>query len=662
MKMIQSVYEFLISSFVKKFLPKFHVSKEMKRSTRRVTFEPLECRHMLSASTLTEAPVLAYRTDTEAYVAQEIPTSDALVPEEFIPELRRQLLEETTNQTSPYDSDGTAFHLSVENESIYGLTPAPISDGERSFIDAALAMEPDATSESSRQSEDAQGERSSVTTIQEAFAELATNVNFWGEAQSYSGGSGGAGGSGGSGGSGSSGGFVSAYLSGGYSLIGERIYCEGENLYIPYSYLPDGAIITATVTGIVAEEGSVLTASSSSGQLAVKTSDDGLKDADKTISISLSLSGTVNAQFAPGEASSFTATIAERPEFISFEDRSSEDQPSDEQEIVVYNSDSYRTYVRQDAIAGDALQVRGGAFEAKGGRSGESEETSTLRYCLVYSSPYFEIDSISGEITLKKSAEEIVAELGQYTTGLGVRVYESRMIDGQSGGVGSVWSDDASINVTISHWTVERNGNATAQAIASDGCSVDMLAKDCGLTVSEFKNWLTISTAEKDYVELFDGSHVAPENLTSSDVLSLSGQFAVPNVMYMAWFGEVGGIGKAYMNWSSNVQELKSLGFKVEVFNNDDFSMDDSDAYNARQSFLSNLRSFSLNKRLHGLYMMGHGGEEELDLNNPTISVPATIGSLGSNSISLGPQWSVPYVDSCSVQNPIALLMLRLVP
>ncbi len=55
-------YEFLISSFVKKFLPKFHVSKEMKRSTRRVTFEPLECRHMLSASTLTEAPVLAYQT------------------------------------------------------------------------------------------------------------------------------------------------------------------------------------------------------------------------------------------------------------------------------------------------------------------------------------------------------------------------------------------------------------------------------------------------------------------------------------------------------------------------------------------------------------------------------------------------------------------------
>ena len=133
----------------------------------------------------------------------------------------------------------------------------------------------------------------------------------------------------------------------------------------------------------------------------------------------------------------------------------------------------------------------GGAFEAKGGRSGEpgengsgeSEETSTLRYCLVYSSPFFEIDSISGVITLKKSAEEIVAELGQYTTGLGVRIYESRMIDGQSGGVGSVWSDDASINVIISHWTVERKGNATAQAIASDGCSVDMRAKDCGLSI-----------------------------------------------------------------------------------------------------------------------------------------------------------------------------------
>lgn len=111
----------------------------------------------------------------------------------------------------------------------------------------------------------------------------------------------------------------------------------------------------------------------------------------------------------------------------------------------------------------------GGAFEAKGGRAwesgengtGESEETSTLRYCLVHSSTYFEIDSISGVITLKKSAEEIVAELGQYTTGLGVRVYESRMIDGQSGGVGSVWSDDASINVTINHW--QSNGKGIRQ-------------------------------------------------------------------------------------------------------------------------------------------------------------------------------------------------------
>lgn len=46
--------------------------------------------------------------------------------------------------------------------------------------------------------------------------------------------------------------------------------------------------------------------------------------------------------------------------------------------------------------------------------------------------------------------------------------------------------------------------------------------------------------------------------------------------------------------------------------------MNDSDTHNARQSFLSNLRNYFQNKSLHGLYMMGHGGEEKLNSENPT--------------------------------------------
>ena len=165
-----------------------------------------------------------------------------------------------------------------------------------------------------------------------------------------------------------------------------------------------------------------------------------------------------------------------------------------------------------------------------------------------------------------------------------------------------------------------------------------MLVKDCGLTVSEFTDWLTISTAEKDYVELFDGSRVAPENLTSSDVLSLSGQFAVPNVMYMAWFGEGMGVGKSLMNWSANISNLNSLGFSVRQFNNDLYSSTENER--ARNDFLGGIQTFSGNNELHGLYMMGH-------------SNGATIGSEGSITNFNGPEWSVHYKGVPSIESSL---------
>lgn len=165
-----------------------------------------------------------------------------------------------------------------------------------------------------------------------------------------------------------------------------------------------------------------------------------------------------------------------------------------------------------------------------------------------------------------------------------------------------------------------------------------MLVKDCGLTVSEFTDWLTISTAEKDYVELFDGSRVAPENLTSSDVLSLSGQFAVPNVMYMAWFGEGMGVGKSLMNWSANISNLNSLDFSVRQFNNDLYSSTENER--ARNDFLGGIQTFSGNNELHGLYMMGH-------------SNGATIGSEGSITNFNGPEWSVHYKGVVSIESSL---------
>ena len=170
MKMIQSAYEYLIRSFVKQFFPNFHVSKGMKRSTRRAAFESLEDRHMLSASTFVEVACLSCETGMDAYVAQVNPTSDGVVPDEFIPELRNQLIEETTPKTTipmgPYEYKESSAFLSVEDASIHEMTPAPVSNEVRTFIEAALAMEPDATSATSRQSKVVQGETSEIITLQ----------------------------------------------------------------------------------------------------------------------------------------------------------------------------------------------------------------------------------------------------------------------------------------------------------------------------------------------------------------------------------------------------------------------------------------------------------------------------------------------------------------
>ena len=99
----------------------------------------------------------------------------------------------------------------------------------------------------------------------------------------------------------------------------------------------------------------------------------------------------------------------------------------------------------------------------------------------------------------------------------------------------------------------------------------------------------------------------------------------------MAWFGEIAYGGKAFMNWNTNASNLNSLGFKVEQFDNDVYGTSEQEITMARNSFLAGIWNLSYNKRLHGLYMMGHG-------------TTTTIGSDGSNVYTSGPEWNVPYI------------------
>lgn len=154
-----------------------------------------------------------------------------------------------------------------------------------------------------------------------------------------------------------------------------------------------------------------------------------------------------------------------------------------------------------------------------------------------------------------------------------------------------------------------------------------MLAEAVGLTTSEFKDWLTIDN-ETENVELFDGTSVSVQNLSSNDALLASERFSVPNVVYMAWLGDGDALGQSVMKWGQNVIDLGNLGFNVQQFDNDFYDTDNS--VGAKTAFLSNMWSFSGNKWLHGAYFMGHGSIK-------------TLGTKNSTLYNNGPTWFVYY-------------------
>ena len=397
------------------------------------------------------------------------------------------------------------------------------------------------------------------------------------------------------------------------SISGGTDYCEGEAIYIYYSGLSDKSRISVSAAGAKIDESrNVMSSSNTAGYLVIQTEDDFLDGGDKVLSIQTSFSGEGNPQIAPGCNLPSSVYVHERVEFISFEDESLD--------VVVYNNDSYRTYIEEDASEGAFVNVRGKGINAKRGAG--------LRYRLVNPSPYFAIDSVTGKISLKQDAEEIVSQSGTYTHTIDIRAYDSRMCNGQSGG--NCWTDEASVSISIKRWTVLRNGGYTALAGCNDGCTVGMLAETCGLTEGEFKDWLTV-TNEQLLIELFNGTSVSVKDLSSTDILLSTDRFGVPNVIYMAWFGEIAYGGKAFMNWNTNASNLNSLGFKVEQFDNDVYGISEQEITMARNNFLSGIWNLSYNKRLHGLYMMGH-------------RTTTTIGSDGTNVYTSGPKWDVPYI------------------
>ncbi len=433
-----------------------------------------------------------------------------------------------------------------------------------------------------------------------------------------------------------SGGVDGSYVMPGTSCGTNAAILEGQTIFFtlsPKSGNIDNCVVTATLSGMEAGvdyTGSSIreiTLNSYGGSFSVQTlADYGAADeydvGDETLTITLSVtSGTATL-----ETTSYTVKVVEKPEFIS---------DVDEGPTSPDSNDSYRAYIKRDYAADGAISLRT-SIGATGG---------SLQYSLVQPSELFQINAATGAITLKTSAEAYLATHPEQTVRpLTIKAQDSRF-SGYSGG--AAYSDTATVNIVLSEWTVNRNNGATASAVAVDGCTIADLAKQVGLTASEFEYWLTKN--DQATYELFDGSTVTGAQLTASSVLAATSSvsvasFAVPNTIYMAWFGELGGVGKAGMNWSANQTELGSLGFRVATFDNDGY--DSNNAPGARNAFLNGIWSLTYGKSIHGLYMMGHGSE-------------TAIGSAGTNVYTQGPEWNVAYgsvpgenIIGPSMQNP----------
>ena len=539
-------------------------------NSRRLCVEMLENRELLSVDCAVDVPLFlekeaCYTTlqDDNQFCPIEIAsklsesskattTLGGVCTEKLLYTVKtREEMENVTEPTGPYDFLSSAFAL-MEQEK---LIPSSDEESISSSSDDLMIIPSD------------------EALVDWSFNEVDFVASYSGETR----GSGGTGTSGGTGGNG--GGYVTTYLSGG------EYYLEGEDMYVSYDNLPTGCGISATVTGIPGATVTVNQTSSGSGQIIIHTKEDYSLGGDKEGSILLSLSGGA-ALFSPSSSSTFNVTVLERPEFIAYPDSISSGS-------VVYNDDIYRTYVNDDDIFGAKVQVKGGNVTAKGG--------SQLRYRLVTPSPYFQVDSQTGAISLRVNAKEIVSLSGEYIHQIIIRAYESRMVSGASGG--GAWTDDAVVNISIASWNVNRNCAFTAGALPIDGCTIKMLATEVGLSLEQYQNWLTVTNG--DYVvELFDGSYKLARDIVFNDVLAQSSLkvFEVPNTIYAIWGFDPQA--KASMHWVDNLQHMNQLGFHICYFENDCF---DYAGEFATSKVFNDIYNLSSLKRLHGIYITSHG-------------------------------------------------------
>ena len=132
-------------------------------------------------------------------------------------------------------------------------------------------------------------------------------------------------------------------------------------------------------------------------------------------------------------------------------------------------------------------------------------------------------------------------------------------------------------------WTIMRNGDSLAHAIGRDD-SIETLADIIGLPVGWYDKWLTEGSTSLPYSPYM--------SVPCLDVY-------IPNTIVAYWAGDVGMIGRWWVNWNEGIAYLKNLGFKVDEYKQESTTP----AFNLKSILLGTAQK----KELHGLYFWGHG-------------------------------------------------------
>jgi RHS repeat-associated protein len=149
-------------------------------------------------------------------------------------------------------------------------------------------------------------------------------------------------------------------------------------------------------------------------------------------------------------------------------------------------------------------------------------------------------------------------------------------------------------------WRVTRAGAWKAVASTTmDGDTIRDLAGLIQLESRDWKKWLTLSQSQYKVVR---GGKVSAASLTVHTRLCANQVVEVPNTILSFWFGDLSGLGKFMVLWGVDNNRLRWLGFSVVTYDNDDRR-----SRGAYHGVLNVFESHFSTKRLHGIFVTGHG-------------------------------------------------------